>query len=78
MRFIFLLSISMLMMSAQVARACPVCFSAKEGQLMAYYGTTILMIILPFSIIGSVIYWVIRQVRTANATSEATPILPTN
>lgn len=43
--------------------ACSVCFSAKEGQLGAYYFTTALLTLLPLGMIGGFIFWYRRQMR---------------
>lgn len=46
------------------ALACPVCFSAKGNTLTAYYGTTVLLSLLPFVLIGSIGLWLYRQTTT--------------
>lgn len=51
-----------------VARACPVCFSAKdEAQRQAFFDTTIFLTLLPLALIGGFIYWAVRRVRRLEA-----------
>ncbi|MDT8447373.1 MAG: hypothetical protein RRB13_10825 [bacterium] len=47
--------------------ACSVCFSGKEDFLEAFYLTTALLIVLPPSILGTVIYLIRRAVKRAQA-----------
>lgn len=58
--------------SANVAHACPVCFSAKdEAQRQAFFDTTIFLTLLPLALIGGFIYWVARRVRRLDAEQRA-------
>lgn len=52
------------------ALACPVCFSAKENVLPAFYGTALLLTVLPFVLVGSVGYGVHRHVRRHHASVD--------
>lgn len=47
------------------AFACSVCFSGKEDFLEAFYLTTAMLIVLPPSILGTVIYFIRRAVKKA-------------
>jgi hypothetical protein len=58
-------------LSASLARACPVCFSAKdEAQRQAFFDTTIFLTLLPLVVIGGFIYWVARRIRRLDAESS--------
>lgn len=48
-----------------LASACPVCFSAKEGTLEAYYGTTLGLTLLPLLMAAGAGLWFYRRVRAA-------------
>lgn len=43
--------------------ACPVCFTAKGDTLLAYYGTTLFMILFPLALVGGFVLWLYRQHR---------------
>lgn len=47
--------------------ACSVCFSGKEDFLEAFYVTTAMLIVLPPSILGTVIYFIRRAIKKAQA-----------
>ena len=40
---------------------CAVCFSGTEETLWAFYITTLILIILPISMIMSVVYWLYKK-----------------
>ena len=46
------------------ALACAVCFVSKKENLMAFFGTGVLLSLLPFILIGAVALWLYRQVKT--------------
>jgi hypothetical protein len=51
-------------LSAGIAQACPVCFSAKdEAQRQAFFDTTIFLTLLPVAMISGIAYWVARRSR---------------
>jgi len=50
--------------------ACSVCFTGREDFLDAFYVTTALLILLPPSVIGSIIYYVRKQVKAARLEEE--------
>jgi hypothetical protein len=41
--------------------ACPVCFSGSDRSRLAFFGTTILMSLLPLGLIGSGLWWLRRR-----------------
>lgn len=43
------------------AWACSVCFMAKKENLAAYFGTGVLLSVLPFLLIGGIGLWLYRQ-----------------
>jgi hypothetical protein len=45
------------------AWACSVCFLAKKENLAAYFGTGVLLSVLPFFLIGGIGFWLYRQVK---------------
>ncbi len=47
--------------------ACSVCFSAQGDTLLAYYGTTLFMILFPLALVGAFVYWLYRQHRKHSA-----------
>jgi len=49
------------------AFACSVCFSAQGDTLLAYYGTTLFMILFPLALVGAFVYWLYRQHRKHSA-----------
>lgn len=53
-----------LQLSTQSLWACSTCFSAQEQSLLAYYGTTILLTLLPFGLLTAIGYWIYRQQKT--------------
>ncbi|GIW45889.1 MAG: hypothetical protein KatS3mg077_3171 [Candidatus Binatia bacterium] len=38
--------------------ACPVCFAAEQRQLWAYFGTAVLLSVLPFVLFGGLLLWI--------------------
>ena len=49
--------------SAPDAAACSSCFTATEATRQAYYGTTLLLIALPFALAGALGVWLRRAAR---------------
>jgi cbb3-type cytochrome oxidase subunit 3 len=49
------------------------CLSAAEGTREAYYGTTALMMALPFLLIGAIAWWLRRAARSANREAARVP-----
>lgn len=46
-----------------VAYACPVCFDANEANRTAFLVTTVFLSLLPLSMIGGVILWLVGSAR---------------
>jgi len=42
-------------------QACAVCFSGNQETLNAYYGTAIVLSILPLAMVGGIVYWVYKK-----------------
>lgn len=62
-------------LSAGVAQACPVCFSAKdEAQRQAFFDTTIFLTLLPLAMIAGIVYWVARRSRELAAEEQPEPV----
>jgi hypothetical protein len=55
----FLIAFAMM----QSLEACSVCFSAKEGSRYAYYGTTVLLSLVPLFMVGFFIRWAFKRVK---------------
>lgn len=51
--------------AARVAVACPVCFAAEQRQLWAYFGTAVLLSLLPFVLFSVGVLWMYRERRRA-------------
>ena len=45
------------------AFACSVCFVSKKENLMAFFGTGVLLSLLPFLLIGGLALWLYRQTK---------------
>lgn len=45
---------------ARVVEACSVCVSATDGTREAYYGTTALMMLVPFAALAVIAFWLRR------------------
>lgn len=62
--YIFLLALGVVsMLTPSRVLACSVCFLAKKENLMAYFGTGVLLSVLPFALIGGLGWWVYRRLR---------------
>jgi hypothetical protein len=77
-------SLAAAVLCARPAWACSVCFSIADKARDAYYGTTVLLMLLPFLLIGGILYWLRRAARRQRmlgkqqreGTSAATPGSP--
>jgi hypothetical protein len=49
-------------LTPHAALACSVCYSANDGNRLAFLLTTIFLSFLPLGIIGGVVYWLWRHV----------------
>ena len=54
---------AVLLASAPDAAACSSCFTATEATRQAYYGTTLLLIVLPVALAGTLGLWLRRAAR---------------
>jgi uncharacterized membrane protein len=54
---------ALLLLRADAALACAVCLSATDQTREAYYGTTVLLMLLPMLIIGVLGFWLRRAAR---------------
>jgi len=48
------------LVAAPEARACAYCFSATDSQRTAYYGTTLLLVLLPLLLLAVLLGWIRR------------------
>jgi len=53
------------------AFGCSVCFTGRGDFLDAFYVTTALLIILPPSILGSIVFFIRKKIKEAQAEQEA-------
>jgi len=56
---------------ARGAEACSVCLSATEETREAYYLTTVLMMLLPFVLLGALVYWLRKAAGRGKEVREA-------
>lgn len=68
--------LAVLLLTPRAAFACAVCFDLAGRARDAYYGTTILLILLPFAILGGLLFWLRRAARK-QAASDRAPAAPT-
>jgi uncharacterized membrane protein len=64
------LAVALPIVVARSAEACSVCVSATEETRQAYYVTTVLMMLLPFLLLGGLGYWLRRAARAERARVE--------
>ena len=64
---------ALLLLAAQPAFACAVCFDATSQARDAFFGTTILLSLMPLAMIGGLVYWIWRR---AKAVDEDLPLVP--
>lgn len=57
---------------ARSAEACSVCLSATDETREAYYLTTVVMMSLPFVLLGALVYW-LRKAAARGAEVRGTP-----
>lgn len=43
--------------------ACSVCFASRGASLQAYYGTAVLLSLLPLAMFGGLFFWIYRRHR---------------
>jgi hypothetical protein len=52
------------------ATACSSCFVASDAARNAYYLTTVLLILVPFLLLGSILLWLRRAARRASRSQD--------
>lgn len=52
-----------LLLLATDAQACSVCFSGNEETRTAFIVTTAFLSLLPLSLIGGIVYWLVKRIR---------------
>jgi nitrate reductase gamma subunit len=62
--------LALLVGHAPDAAACSTCFTATEATRQAYYGTTLLLIALPFALAGALGLWLRRAARRREFTAS--------
>ena len=63
LRSIVALSAAAMALVPAAAWACPVCFTASPRVRMAFFGTTVLLSLLPLGMIGAGVEWIRRAGR---------------
>jgi hypothetical protein len=63
-----------LLTAPAVANACAVCVAGQRRALMAYFGTAVLLSVLPFVLFGGVAWWFFRQTRKMTGSEYATGV----
>jgi hypothetical protein len=48
--------------------ACSVCLAANENALAAFYGTAVFLSVMPFVLIGGIVFWLYRRVKAREQT----------
>ena len=62
-----------LLLAPSAAMACPVCFASANPHVLAtYYLTTVLLMLLPLAIVGSIAGWLYFRCRDTGAESAQT------
>ncbi len=64
-------ALALLLSSVPDASACSSCFTATEATRQAYYATTLLLIALPFTLVGAIGFWLRRAARRNRARHAA-------
>lgn len=54
------LGVALLAILPRLSWACSVCFDARPDGRIAYYGTTLLLTLLPLLLLSGFIWWVYR------------------
>jgi hypothetical protein len=66
---------AILLLQARPLHACPVCFSAGRGPVLeTYYLTTVLLMLLPLVILGSIAGWLYLRFRESDKGSPGQAI----
>jgi len=70
-RFVCVLLAAAIATWTQSAEACGVCFSATEETREAYYVTTVLLMLLPFVLLGALLFWLRKAAGRRDEAREA-------
>jgi len=66
-----------LLLHASPLLACPVCFSATNARVLnTYYLTTVLLVLLPLTILASIAAWLYFRFKESGMDSAHRPIEP--
>jgi len=55
--------LTVLLATPYSALGCSVCFVSKRENLMAFFGTGVLLSMLPFLLVGGIAFWLYRQAK---------------
>jgi len=58
----------------EFAAACSGCFTVRGEERFAFYGTTLLMILVPWSLMAGIAYWIYRAYRKNNTSKIPTDV----
>ncbi len=64
------ISLFMLLGASLNLNACSVCFSSKEGARYAYYGTTVLLSLVPLFMVGFFVRWAYKRAKSLEDESQ--------
>jgi hypothetical protein len=64
------------LLASPEAQACSSCFNITARGRGAYYGTTVLLLLLPFALLGGLIIWLRRAAKRAAESPEGAPGRP--
>jgi len=64
------------LLASPAARACSSCFSLTDRGREAYYASTVFLGLLPFLILGGVIFWLRWAAKHAAESPEGAPARP--
>jgi hypothetical protein len=70
-RFVSVLLAAAIATWTQSADACGVCLSATEETREAYYVTTVLLMLLPFVLLGALLFWLRKAAGRQDEAREA-------
>jgi high-affinity Fe2+/Pb2+ permease len=57
--------VAVLVLAPRLALACPVCMGGRDDETRtAFILTTVFLTVLPLSLIGGVVWWLSRRIRT--------------
>lgn len=57
-----------------LARACPVCFASQNDEnRIAYVVSSVGLTLLPFAVLGGILFWVWRRAKAADVPAPVAP-----